>query len=80
MDITTTVSAPQPLVSLEAIRLQKGATQAQVAKKLGVTQGTVSKWERADLKDMNIRRVVDYLWALDMSVEFVATKKIASTP
>lgn len=54
-------------------RHENGLTQAQLAKKLGVSQVMVSKLEKGD-SNISLKNLSDYLFSLDMSFEISAQK------
>ena len=58
-------------------RKQAGLTQEQVAEKLGVTQGWVSRLEHAD-HDHTIESVVAYLHAVGAEFEFKVTASLVA--
>lgn len=64
------------ITSLAELREKCGMSQTQLAAKLGVHQGTVSKWESSDVRDMPIRRLSDYLWALGLALHIDVKKGI----
>ena len=49
---------------LERLRCDAGLTQAEVAKRMGVTQSTVSRLEGSRWQDMKLGELDDYLKAM----------------
>ena len=49
---------------LERLRFDAGLTQAEVAKRMGVTQSTVSRLEGSRWQDMKLGELDDYLNAM----------------
>lgn len=53
---------PKKLKKLKILRIQKGLSQAQLAKDLGTTQKTVSSWEtgRATPRPSMMQKIADF--------------------
>lgn len=58
---------------LSARRKQLGLTQQQVASLVGVSEGTVSRWESGDIANMRRDRIAAYAKALQCSPMFIMT-------
>lgn len=54
-------------------RYENGLTQAQLAKKLGISQVMVSRLERGD-SNISLKNLSDYLFELDIKLEISASK------
>ena len=61
------------LRGLSALRERFDLTQAQLATKMGCTQSRVSKMERAELDDLRLGDIKDYLKALNIALELTWT-------
>ena len=55
---------------LRALRLEKGYTQAELAKAIGVTKSTMAKYDRGDLEP-NIENIKKIAQALDVSIDIL---------
>jgi len=54
---------------VQKLRLDKGLTQVQLAKKIGVNKGTVQKWEQEGRGQETIARIARLCKVLECSVE-----------
>ena len=52
---------PQPPKTIRQLRQERGWTQEQVARRVGVAQGTVSQWEHGNRRPYrrNLQRLAD---------------------
>lgn len=54
-------------------RIQLGLTQKEVAEKVGVSEGTVSRWESGSIANMRRDRIAAYAKVLKSTPEFIMT-------
>ena len=58
---------------LAARRNELGLTQKEIAEQVGVSEGTVSRWESGSIANMRRDRIAAYAKALHTSPEFIMT-------
>lgn len=56
-------------------RIALGLTQKEVAERVGVSEGTVSRWESGSIANMRRDRIVAYAQVLQTTPEFIMTGK-----
>lgn len=52
---------------LKQRRVEMGLTLKEVSQKVGVSEGTISRWESGDIENMRRDKIVAYAKALDIS-------------
>ncbi len=73
-----TIAAKTLVRKLFTLRQIKGLSQQEVAKKIGCSQGRVSKLEAANDADLRLGDVVDFLTALDLELGLVVAPRQAN--
>ncbi|MDE2106403.1 MAG: helix-turn-helix transcriptional regulator [Patescibacteria group bacterium] len=68
-DLDRHLSERQLVTQLMAIRAAKGQTQRDIAERIGVSQGTVSKLEMSADTDLSFGAILGYARALELDVE-----------
>lgn len=74
-DLARHLARRQLVTKLTALRAARGLTQAEMAAKLGCTQGKVSKLEASEDTALNFGDVIGYMEALDVRLEMTFFRK-----
>ena len=67
------------MIALKQLRLERGLTMLEVAKIVGVSEATISRYESGNIKNMRCDKLIRYAKALNVSVDDILKNIDAET-